>query len=132
MTKRHATSDRRHATIESVSLTIARYVAAALLVAAVGGITSILSNAQGDTQSRKVFRSGLNLVSVDVIVRDKSGAAGGVRGPPRGCRSQNCRGREACAGGGSRRRSARTGAGANDVRHARRTPADHAGLRRQL
>ncbi len=78
MTKRHATSDRRHATIESVSLTIARYVAAALLVAAVGGITSILSNAQGDTQSRKVFRSGLNLVSVDVIVRDKSGAV--VRG----------------------------------------------------
>jgi len=47
-------------------------------VAAAGGVTSIITNAQGDNQPRKVFRSGLNLVSVDVIVRDKSGAV--VRG----------------------------------------------------
>jgi VWFA-related protein len=58
--------------------TLARYVAAAALVAAAGGASSILTNAQGDNQPRKVFRSGLNLVSVDVIVRDKSGAV--VRG----------------------------------------------------
>jgi VWFA-related protein len=63
--------------IASAWLTAARYATAALLVAAAAGVTSILSNAQ-DNQPRKVFRSGLNLVSVDVIVRDKSGAV--VRG----------------------------------------------------
>ncbi len=66
------------ATIKPVSLSIARYAAAALIVAAAGGATSILSNAQASSQAPKVFRSGLNLVSVDVIVRDKSGTV--VRG----------------------------------------------------
>jgi VWFA-related protein len=62
-----------------------RYVSAALVVAAAGGATTILSGvaASGQVtatqgQPRAVFRSGLNLVSVDVIVRDKSGSV--VRG----------------------------------------------------
>src|SRR5512132_1579064 len=71
--KRQAAGDKRQA----VSLTISRYLAAALLVVVAGGATSIFSSAQGN-QRRQVFRSGLSLVSVDVIVRDKSGAV--VRG----------------------------------------------------
>src|SRR5512132_2872482 len=71
--KRQAAGDKRQA----LSVTIGRYLAAAVLVVMAGGATSILSNAQGN-QPRKVFRSGLSLVSVDVIVRDKSGAV--VRG----------------------------------------------------
>jgi VWFA-related protein len=81
MKKRQATGDSRRA-IRSV---VSRYVSAALIVAAAGGATTILSGAAASGQAattqgqpRKVFRSGLNLVSVDVIVRDKSGAV--VRG----------------------------------------------------
>jgi VWFA-related protein len=53
-------------------LIVARYMAAAVLAVTVTGAASQTN------QPRKVFRSGLNLVSVDVIVRDKSGAV--VRG----------------------------------------------------
>jgi VWFA-related protein len=62
---------------------LARYVAAALIVApalAVGtaGKATPTQTPAAPAQRPKVFRSGLNLVSVDVIVRDKSGAV--VRG----------------------------------------------------
>src|SRR5215471_9304524 len=57
---------------------IARYAIAALLVAIASAAPAVLHSAQSTTQPRKVFRSGLNLVSVDVIVRDRSGAV--VRG----------------------------------------------------
>lgn len=57
-----------------LSLTLVRHTAAALIVAIAAVMTSMLPSAQG-SQPRRVFRSGLSLVSVDVIVRDKSGAA---------------------------------------------------------
>lgn len=71
--------------MRAVSLIVGRYIAAGLLVVIAGGATTILSKAAPvpqttvtQNQPRRVFRSGLNLVSVDVIVRDKSGAV--VRG----------------------------------------------------
>ena len=67
----------------SLSLTLGRYVAAAALVVAAGAATTVLpvptfARGADQAQAPKVFRSGLNLVSVDVIVRDKTGAV--VRG----------------------------------------------------
>jgi len=71
--------------MRAVSLIVGRYIAAGLLVVIAGGATTILSTAAPvpqatvtQNQPRRVFRSGLNLVSVDVIVRDNSGAV--VRG----------------------------------------------------
>ena len=79
MTTGSATRGGRRATIRCVA---ARYSAAVLLVASAGGASAMLSSpmlAQSQAQpAPKVFRSGLNLVSVDVIVRDKGGAV--VRG----------------------------------------------------
>ncbi|MDP9322855.1 MAG: VWA domain-containing protein [Acidobacteriota bacterium] len=56
---------------------VTRYLAAAATVLAVATLTSSLPSAQ-QAQPRAVFRSHLNVISVDVIVRDKSGAS--VRG----------------------------------------------------
>jgi VWFA-related protein len=71
--------------MKPVSLIVGRYVAAAVLVLTAGGATTILSKAAPFPQTtvtqnppRRVFRSGLSLISVDVIVRDKAGAV--VRG----------------------------------------------------
>jgi len=56
---------------------VTRYLAAVATVSAVATLTSSLPAAQ-QAQPRAVFRSHLNVISVDVIVRDKSGAV--VRG----------------------------------------------------
>jgi VWFA-related protein len=56
---------------------VTRYLAAAVVVAAVATLTSSLPSAR-QAQPHAVFRSHLNVISVDVIVRDKSGAV--VRG----------------------------------------------------
>ena len=56
---------------------LTRYIAAAATVATVATLTSSLPSAR-QAQQRPVFRSHLNVISVDVIVRDKSGAV--VRG----------------------------------------------------
>jgi VWFA-related protein len=58
-------------------LTLIRCVAAGTILAAVAALTSSRPSAQ-QAQPRPVFRSQLNVISVDVIVRDKSGAV--VRG----------------------------------------------------
>ena len=58
-------------------LTLIRCVAAGSILAAVAALTSSRPSAQ-QAQPRPVFRSQLNVISVDVIVRDKSGAV--VRG----------------------------------------------------
>ena len=58
-------------------LTLIRCLATAAILTTVAALTSSLPSAQ-QAQPRPVFRSQLNLISVDVIVRDKSGAI--VRG----------------------------------------------------
>ena len=74
---RHATGDRRQAAEPAAPKRAARR-RAALLVVAVGVMTATRPPALAEQQRPQVFRSGLSLVSVDVIVRDKSGAV--VRG----------------------------------------------------
>src|SRR5215218_2685905 len=53
-----------------------RYTAAVAIVAAAAAVTTMRPSAQ--QAPRSVFRSGRDVISVDVIVRDKSGAV--VRG----------------------------------------------------
>ena len=64
----------RRARFRRTLILFGRYATAALLVAIAWTAPAVLHSAQDPTQPKKVFRSGLNLVSVDVIVRDKSGA----------------------------------------------------------